>query len=127
MSAGPFALGDHFAQLVGDSACLPVKVDEAFWETGITQLPPGRLISMFESREDWQVWERHPQGEEFIFQIDGEMLLLLDDGGRTTGLPLRAGEFAVVPAGVWHSADVAVPGRALYITPGEGTESKPRT
>ena len=126
MNAGPFVLGEHFAQLVGPGKCLPVKVDDAFWETGIAQLPPGRLVTMFESAEDWQVWERHPEGEELIFQIDGEMTLVLDMDGTETRVPLRAGEFAVVAAGIWHSAEVAVPGRALYITPGEGTESRPR-
>jgi len=72
------------------------------------------------------VWECHPQGEELIILIDGEMVLILERDGGEERVPLRAGEFAVVPKGVWHTADVKVPGRAIYITPGEGTQNRER-
>ncbi len=126
MSSGAYPLGEYFAQLAGEGQCLPVKVDGAFWETGVKALPPGRLVSMFESASDWQVWECHPQGEELIIQIEGELVLILEQDGGEVRVPLRAGEFAVVPQGVWHTADVPVAGRAIYITPGEGTESRER-
>jgi len=124
--AGAYPLGEYFAQLAGEGDCLPVKVDAAFWDTGVSALPLGRLVSMFESASDWQVWECHPQGEELIIQIDGEMVLILDRDGGEERVPLRAGEFAVVSKGVWHTADVTVPGRAIYITPGERTQSRER-
>ena len=38
----------------------------------------------------------------------------------------RFGERVLNPPGVWHTADVHEPGDALFITPGEGTEHKPR-
>jgi len=126
VSAGAYPLGEYFAQLAGEGDCLPVKVDAAFWDTGVAALPPGRLVSTFESSSDWQVWECHPQGEELIILIDGEMVLILERDGGEERVPLRAGEFAVVPKGVWHTADVKVPGRAIYITPGEGTQNRER-
>lgn len=126
MSTRAYTLGPWFAHLSGPERCLPVEVDAAFWESGVAHLPPGRLVSMFESTEDWQVWERHPEGEELVIQIDGEMELVLDRNGEHERLPLRAGEFAVVPQGVWHTADVVRAGRAIYITPGDGTESRQR-
>jgi hypothetical protein len=32
----------------------------------------------------------------------------------------------VNPQGVWHTADVQTPGQFMTITPGEGTEHRPR-
>lgn len=126
MTARAYPLGAYFAQLGGEADCLPVEVDAAFWETGVQALPPGRLVSMFESATDWQVWEMHPQGEEMIIQIEGELVLVLEQDGGEVRVALRAGEFAVVPKGVWHTADVPAKGRAIYITPGEGTQSRKR-
>ncbi|MBB4612845.1 cupin domain-containing protein [Novosphingobium taihuense] len=126
MTPQAFPLGQYFAQLAGDDRCLPVEVDAAFWETGVSELPPGRLVSMFESASDWAVWECHPQGEEMIIQIEGELVLILEQDGVEVRVPLRAGEFAVVPKGIWHTADAPGPGRAIYITPGEGTQSRER-
>ncbi len=126
MTAGAYHLGEYFAQLAGDGDCLPVKVDAAFWETGVAALPPGRLVSMIESASDWQTWECHPHGEELIIQLEGEIVLILERGHGEEHVPLRAGEFAVVPKGVWHTADVPATGRAIYITPGEGTQNKER-
>lgn len=126
MSVRAYPLGPWFAHLAGADRCLPVEVDAAFWESGVQALPAGRLVSMFESTEDWQVWECHPEGEELIVQIEGELVLVMDLGGEHQRVVLRAGEFAVVPQGVWHTADVVSPGRGLYITPGEGTQSRER-
>lgn len=126
MTARAYQLGEYFAQLAGTDECLPVAVNAVFWETGVHALPPGRLVSMFESASDWQVWEMHPQGEEMIIQIEGELVLILEQDGGGVRVPLRAGEFAVVPKGVWHTADVPLAGRAIYITPGEGTQSRER-
>lgn len=126
MTVRAFSLGPWFAQLAGADRCLPVEVDAAFWESGVQALPPGRLVSMFESAADWPVWECHPAGEEMIIQIEGELVLILEQDGAEVRVPLRAGEFAVVPTGVWHTADAPGPGRAIYITPGEGTQNRER-
>ncbi len=126
MTARAYRLGGYFAQLAGADECLPVAVDATFWESGVQALPPGRLVSMFESASDWQVWEMHPQGEEMIIQIEGELVLILEQDGGEERVPLRAGEFAVVPRGVWHTADAPTAGRAIYITPGEGTQNRER-
>jgi len=126
MSARAYPLGPWFAHLAGDADCLPVEVDAAFWESGVGALPPGRLVSMFETAEDWKVWECHPQGEELIVQISGELELVLERDSGLEHLRLRAGEFAVVPRGVWHTANVIDAGKAIYITPGKGTGHRER-
>jgi len=50
----------------------------------------------------------------------------LDDGRSVTQLHVADGHYAIVPAGVWHTADVVQPCRMIGITWGEGTEHRPR-
>lgn len=121
-----YSLGKYFAHLTGDNGCIAVKVDDRFWEVGIAALPPGRLVSMFESDKNWSNWERHPEGEELIIQLDGKLDLILEYDGSVARILLSPGNFIIVPKGIWHTADVPQAGRALYITPGDGTESRLR-
>ena len=44
----------------------------------------------------------------------------------TTVVTEGAGDVIVNPAGVWHTADVHEPGAILTVTPGRGTENRPR-
>lgn len=87
----------------------------------------GRLVSMHDFTEDWQSWEVHPQGEEVVVCIAGEITLFQElDNGSTRSVTLRAGEYAINPAGVWHTAGVSKSATALFITPGRGTLNRPR-
>jgi len=56
----------------------------------------------------------------------GEITLIqeLPDGPQSVAL--RAGDYAINPTGVWHTADVAGPATVLFITVGLGTEHRPR-
>ena len=47
-------------------------------------------------------WERHPDGDELLLALDGEVEVtaLTDDGPVTR--KLRAGEAFVCPQGLWH-------------------------
>ena len=122
-----YPLGPHYAHLDALAEIRPIEVTPEFWQGGVNALPPGRLISTFETAADWDTWERHPIGEEFILQLEGAMRLHVEgaDGDVSTA-DLPAGHFIVVPTGLWHTADVIEPGRALYITAGEGTEVRSR-
>ena len=86
----------------------------------------GRLVSLFSFSESWTSWERHPAGDEAVICTAGEITLIqeLPEGPRKT--TLRAGEYAINPRGVWHTADVADHATALFITAGVGTEHRPR-
>lgn len=119
-------LGEHFAQLTGEGECLPAKVDAAFWETDIAALPLGRLVSMLETGPAWNSWECHPSGEEFILQLAGTLALRFETNGGVEHRTLQEGEFIIVPEGMWHTAGTSEPGRAMFITPGEGTQLRPR-
>lgn len=87
----------------------------------------GRLVSQYTFTEDWTSWEMHPHGAEVVICTAGGLVLVQEfpDGGceRVT---LAAGEYAINPPGVWHTADVAEPATAIFITAGEGTQHRPR-
>ena len=50
-------------------------------------------------RKDFHVEE----GEEFFFQIEGDITLRVVDGGTVHEIPIRQGEMFLLPAGVPHS------------------------
>jgi uncharacterized cupin superfamily protein len=86
----------------------------------------GRMVCMFPQNDTWTTWERHPAGEELVLLLDGHIDLIQEIDGEEVRTELRAGQAVINPAGVWHTADVHEPGRGLFITPGTGTEHKPR-
>lgn len=86
----------------------------------------GRLVTMTPQSETWGSWERHPAGEELVVQLEGRSILIQELPGGEHRIELGPGQAAVNPKGVWHTADVLVPGRALFITAGRGTEHRPR-
>ncbi len=87
----------------------------------------GRLVSMYTFTEDWDSWEVHPSGEEVVLCLEGTMTLHQEHAdGSTATVILSAGEYAINPAGTWHTADVEAAAKALFITAGLGTEHRPR-
>ena len=87
----------------------------------------GRLVSQYTFTEDWDSWEIHPKGAEVVICTHGAMVLTQEfPDGRTETVALSAGEYAVNPPGVWHTADVAESATAVFITAGEGTQHRPR-
>jgi quercetin dioxygenase-like cupin family protein len=86
----------------------------------------GWLVQMHGFSASWTSWEKHPAGDEVVICTAGGITLIqeLPDGTQTVAL--RAGDYAINPRGVWHTADVAAPATALFITAGRGTERRPR-
>lgn len=122
----PWALGETFAHLTEDGGVMPVPNGPDFWTSGVAALPPGRLISLMRSEGNWSSWEMHPNGDEWIYQLSGQMTLILDREDSTQEVPLPTGRFAIVPKGIWHTANVIEPGEALFITLGDGTQHRDR-
>ena len=89
----------------------------------------GRLVSQYSFSESWSSWEVHPHGAELVVCTAGEIVLIQErEDGRAERVTLGPGDYAVNPPGVWHTVDVP-PGStatAIFITPGEGTEHRPR-
>lgn len=86
----------------------------------------GRLVMMGEMASDWDSWERHPAGEELVISCNATFDLHqeFDDGVRVVRIE-PAGAI-VNPTNVWHTADVLESGFVVFVTPGEGTEHRPR-
>ena len=62
-------------------------------------------------------WERHGQGDELVYVLEGEtMLTLLQESGEQKNL-LRAGELLIVPQGVWHRFETPNGVKILTATP----------
>ncbi|MCR9160192.1 MAG: cupin domain-containing protein [Nannocystaceae bacterium] len=90
----------------------------------------GRLVALHTFDAPWTAWEVHPHGAEVVVCTAGELTLIQQIGdeadGKVERITLRAGEYAINPPGVWHTADVQGSATALFITAGEGTDHRPR-
>ncbi|WP_028102038.1 cupin domain-containing protein [Pseudoduganella violaceinigra] len=128
---GPFQAVDTYLHLGPEGSAVPLEVNASFWDDltsgAFAHLGPGRLVSTYDFNEDWGGWERHPAGEEVVLLLTGalEFVLETEAGPRKVELK-QPGQFLLVPRGTWHTANVAQHARVLFITPGEGTEHRPR-
>lgn len=87
----------------------------------------GRLVSQYTFTQSWESWEVHPSGAEVVICTAGRMTLIQEHpDGRVETATLGAGDYAINPPGVWHTADVEGSATAIFITAGEGTEHRAR-
>jgi quercetin dioxygenase-like cupin family protein len=89
----------------------------------------GRVVMQYSFAESWRMWEVHPHGAEVVLCVDGRVTLIQQDSeGGETRIALEAGDYAINPPGMWHTADIEPGGAAncIFITAGEGTDHKPR-
>lgn len=86
----------------------------------------GWLVQHYGFDAPWTSWERHPAGDETVICTMGEITLIQDLPQGVHRIVLRAGDYAINPRGVWHTADTAGPAMALFITAGRGTEHRAR-
>ena len=86
----------------------------------------GRLVCIVNQDATWDSWERHPAGEELVVLLGGRVDLIQEVDGEHPVVELHPGEAVVNPRNVWHTATVHEPGDALFVTPGRGTEHRPR-
>jgi len=99
---------------------------EAYGERFAGDGDEGRLVVMGRQDSSWDSWERHPAGEEVVVLLSGRADLIQDLDGENRRVELHEGQAVINPPGVWHTCDVHEPGDALFITPGRGTEHRPR-
>ena len=87
----------------------------------------GRLVSQWTFTGNWDSWEMHPSGDEVVLCTAGAMTLhqQFADGGEAD-VTLGPGDYAIVPRGCWHTADIVGIATAVFITPGLGTDGRPR-
>jgi len=83
------------------------------------------LISSHTFEGDWPTWEVHPNGDEFVVLISGDVEMILAAGDADENVHLtEPGSFMIVPRGVWHTAKVHKPTQMIFVTPGEGTDNR---
>jgi mannose-6-phosphate isomerase-like protein (cupin superfamily) len=86
----------------------------------------GRLVSLHTFDVPWDSWEMHPEGDELVLCLAGRIVLHQEIDGKTRTVTLVPHQAVVNPPGAWHTADVAAPATALFITAGLGTQHRPR-
>ncbi|MBU1439343.1 MAG: cupin domain-containing protein [Gammaproteobacteria bacterium] len=125
----------HFLQISADAQFREVFQADTFWQQlaggQFPQLEQGLLCSAFSFDTAWSTWERHPAGTELVLLLTGSACLVLEQNAvESRHLLQQPGDFVLVPAGVWHTADpLSCAGESctlLFFTPGAGTEHKPR-
>ena len=87
---------------------------------------PGRLVSLYETKSDWEAWEAHPAGDELVVVLSGKAEFLQEVDGEERRTIVGAHQAIINPPGVWHTANVIEPFLALFVTPGPGTTHRPR-
>ena len=99
---------------------------EAYIAAHCTPDAPGRLVMIEASPVDWPAWECHTEGDELVIVLEGEAEFVQELPAGELRTEVRAGSTVINPAGVWHTANVRKPLRAIYITPCPGTQHRPR-
>lgn len=80
------------------------------------------LIQRFSFDSPWPTWEVHPEGDEFVYLLEGDTdFILSEEGVQRTVRISEPGSYVVVPQGAWHTARPHAPTTLLFVTPGEGT------
>jgi uncharacterized cupin superfamily protein len=125
-----FSLSSTYVVLGDNGDAIPVTVSDRFFEdleSKFGDFKGKRLISHFTFDKDWETWEMHPAGEEFVCLLSGQVDLILEQGGVENTVQLSTSRsYVLVPRGIWHTARVHTPSSMLFITPGEGTQNRSR-
>ena len=122
-----FPLSTTSVQLHDGGAADAIEVDDAFWDESDARphLHGGRLIGLFTlGRGDHD--EVHPAGDETLILVSGAADVLLYRGDAIETVRLTAGTAFLVPRGTWHTIDAVGDAAMIFITPGAGTEHRPR-
>lgn len=113
------------ARIVDDFGWDPTRLARYAAETAADG-PDGRLVMTFPAEGEWEHWERHPAGDEVVVAGAGRHLFVQETRDGPVEIELTPGRALINPAGIWHTARTLEPGWLLTITPGQGTEHRPR-
>lgn len=83
------------------------------------------LVSEFTCDSDWDSWEMHPEGDEFVYLLAGDIEFQLETPEGLVTRRIDGRGAVVVPRGVWHTAKVFKPARMFFITRGGGSQHRP--
>lgn len=123
---GPFNIATTYARIKPDASAEAIPVSDTFWQDlsngAFGSFENEFLVTTQSFTQNWPVWEMHPQGEEIIILLIGNVDLILEKktGNKVVCLQ-QQGDWLMVPKGVWHTAHANAPSTVLFITAGEGT------
>ena len=60
------------------------------------------LISCHEFSQDWDTWEIHPNGDEVVILLHGQVKFVFEDNSEIELTEI--GEYVIVPKNIWHTA-----------------------
>ena len=110
-----FAKGFAKLKFVGDRT--PESTDEQL-AGAFAELAPYRDGAIFIGHyAGTSEWERHSQGDEIVYVLEGETtLILLTESGEVRNI-LQAGEFLIVPQNTWHRFETPSGVKIMTATP----------
>ena len=124
----PIKPEDTYVHLATDGTSRTTPGGPAFWSMPTPEMArfdEGWLISEFACDEDWASWELHPNGDEFVYLLSGDVELHLEFPSGVTVTRIVGRGAILVPRGIWHTAKVFGPSRMLFVTRGGGTQHRP--
>lgn len=113
----PISLGDAFEKLTFLGDRTPYTTEDESVDA-FAALSPYRNGSVFIGHYAGNSqWERHPNGDEFVFVVDGQTRLILLVDGSEVESTLEQGQFLVVPENTWHRFETPTGVKILTLTP----------
>jgi len=61
----------------------------------------GRMVGVFHFA-GLSPWERHPDQDELLYVLDGEVEVTVLSEGGASNCTVRAGSVCIIPKGLWH-------------------------
>lgn len=125
----PFDINSTYVVFDSDGLAIPIEVNDQFWqnlERKFGDFSGKKLISSFVFDKDWDTWEMHPEGDEFICLLSGAVDFLLEKDSAINTIQLDTpGASILIPCGTWHTAKIRSLSSILFVTPGAGTQNRP--
>ena len=129
-SPGPFDINTMDAILAPDGAAHVKEITPNFYQeldAVFGGFAGHALVVRHEFSDDWPTWEMHPNGDELVMLLSGDIdFVLWIDGTEETIRVNQANHYIVVPKGVGHTARPHKKTSMLFVTPGEGTLNEER-
>jgi len=69
--------------------------------------------------------ERHPDGDELIYLLSGEVTVVIEAPGGDQRHTLRPSDALIAARVLWHRIEVTRPARLVHLTPGPSGERRP--
>lgn len=118
----------EYVYLSQDGQGLVVPGGGQFWSLPAAEMAKfeqGWVVSEFVCSENWQNWELHPNADEFVYLLSGDIEFVQELPSGVATMRINGSGAVLVPRGVWHTARVFAPSRMLFVTMGGGTQHKP--